>query len=48
MDGIIGSILALNMPKDSLKKWFGIFLLVIAAVEIYSLIKEYIKAKRSE
>lgn len=46
--GIVGSLLSFKMETDSLKKWFGVFLLVIAVLEIYSLIKEYIKEKRSK
>ena len=46
--GILGSLLSFKFESENLKKCFGIFLLVIAVLEIYSLIKEYIKAKRSE
>lgn len=38
---IIGSKLSFKFESDSLKKYFGIFLLFIAFFEIYSLIKQY-------
>lgn len=38
---IIGSRIAINMDVKWLKKFFGIFLAVIAIHEIYSLIKWY-------
>ena len=37
----VGSKLSFNFESDSLKKYFGIFLLFIAFFEIYSLIKQY-------
>ncbi len=37
----IGSKLSFKFESDSLKKYFGIFLLFIAFFEIYSLIKQY-------
>lgn len=46
--GILGSLLSFKFESENLKKCFGIFLLVIAALEIYSLIKGYIKEKRSK
>lgn len=48
--GIIGAMigckLSLSLDKYLLKKYFGIFLLVIAILEIYSLIKEYTKSNK--
>ena len=37
----IGSRLSFEFESDLLKRYFGIFLLVIALLEIYSLTKEY-------
>lgn len=39
---IIGSKLAMSINSESLRKYFGVFLAIIAIHEIYSLIKEYI------
>lgn len=39
---IIGATISMNINADSLRKYFGFFLLIIAGNEIYSLIKEYI------
>lgn len=44
--GIIGSICSLKLESKILKKCFGIFLIIIAILEIYSLIKEYTKNKK--
>lgn len=45
--GIIGAMIgckfSLSLNKEVLKKYFGVFLIVIAILEIYSLIKEYTK-----
>ena len=38
---IIGAKISIKMDVDNLKKYFGIFLSLIAIYEIYSLIKEY-------
>lgn len=38
---VVGSKLSFKFQSDSLKKYFGIFLLFIAIFEIYSLIKQY-------
>ncbi|MBR3614148.1 MAG: sulfite exporter TauE/SafE family protein [Clostridia bacterium] len=50
ISGIIGAILGSNLSfkfkSNSLKKYFGIFLLCIAAFEIYSLLKQYRKKKK--
>lgn len=42
---MIGSFFALKLDKNILKKSFGVFLIIIAIIEIYSLIKEYISVK---
>ena len=44
---IIGSEIAINLNSANLKKYFGIFLLIIAINEIYCLIKEYILSKKT-
>lgn len=44
---IIGSEIAINLNSTNLKKYFGIFLLIIAINEIYCLIKEYILSKKT-
>lgn len=38
---IIGAKISLNMNVNSLKKYFGYFLILITIYEIYSLIKQY-------
>lgn len=38
---ILGSKLSFKFKSDFLKKYFGIFLLIIAFFEVYSLIKQY-------
>lgn len=44
---IIGSLMAIKINSDSLKKYFGIFLIGIAIFEIFSFFKQYIlKEKR--
>lgn len=43
---IIGAKISTNINVKILKKYFGIFLLLIAFFEIYSLIKSYIKNKK--
>ena len=49
--GIVGSLvgakLATNTNVEDLKKYFGYFLAIIAIHEIYVIIKEYIKKKKS-
>ena len=43
----IGSLLAIKINSDSLKKYFGMFLIGIAIFEIYSFFRQYIlKPKR--
>ena len=44
---IIGAKVSINMPIQKLRKCFGIFLLIIAINEIYSLKKEYINNKKT-
>lgn len=38
---VIGSCISTNMEVVKLRKWFGIFLAIIAIHEIYTLFKEY-------
>ena len=51
MAGIVGAIIGAkissNLNVQSLKKYFGYFLLLIAVVEIYNLKKEYINCKKT-
>ena len=45
---VIGAIIADKMKTESLRKFFAIFILIIAIREIYSLYKEYkIKLKKT-
>ena len=44
---IIGAKLSIRLPVNILKKSFGIFLILIAIHEIYSLKKEYINNKKT-
>lgn len=44
---IIGSEIAINLNASNLKKYFGIFLLIISLNEIYWMIKEYILSKKT-
>ena len=43
---IVGSYLSFKFESDLLRKIFGIFLLFIACLEIYSLIKQYKQDKK--
>lgn len=43
---IIGAKLSVNLPINTLKKYFGIFLIIVAINEIYSLKNEYINYKK--
>lgn len=45
---IIGAKISVKMDVEILRKMFGIFLGVIAINEIYSLIKEYRKVKKTD
>lgn len=44
---VIGAKLSVNLPINELKKCFGIFLIIVAINEIYSLKKEYINEKKT-
>lgn len=52
MAGIIGAIIGANVSSklevNKLKKYFGAFLMIIAIYEIYSIIKEYKKNKKTD
>ena len=43
---VIGSLLAVKIDSDSLKRYFGIFLIGIAIFEIYSYFKQYILKRK--
>lgn len=43
---IFGSIISKQMPVNILRKFFGIFLILISIYEIYSFYKLYIKSKK--
>ncbi len=45
---VIGAVLAGNTDSASLKKYFGIFLGIIAIYEIYTIIKQYILKKKKK
>lgn len=45
---IIGAKISVNMEVNKLKRYFGIFLCIIAIYEIYSLIKEYKLDKKNK
>ena len=44
---IIGSLISFKIESDSLKKYFGIFLIFIAIFESYTFFKQYILYKKS-
>lgn len=46
LGAIIGANISINTDVQSLKKYFGIFLLIIAFHEIYTIAKEYKKTKK--
>ena len=52
ISGVVGAIIGANisskMNEKVLKRCFGIFLTIIAIYEIYSIIKEYKKTKKSK
>lgn len=48
LGAIIGSKIAIRINSENLRKYFGIFLAIIAIYEIYSIIKEYIKEKNRD
>lgn len=43
---LIGSLLAMKIESNSLKKYFGVFLIGIAIFEIYSYFKQYILKRK--
>ncbi len=45
---ILGSILSFKIESKTLKKYFGIFLLLIAIFESYSFFKQYKEKKKSK
>lgn len=45
---LIGSRIAINIDSQNLRKYFGIFLGIIAIYEIYSLLKEYISYRKRD
>ena len=48
LGAIIGANIAIYTNVDTLRKYFGAFLLIIVLHEIYSIIKEYKKGKKEE
>lgn len=44
---VIGAKISVNMEVNHLKKYFGIFLGIIAIYEIYSIYKQYILKKKT-
>ena len=48
LGAIIGANLSIHLDMKSLRKYFGIFLLIISAHEIYSIIKHYKKEKNDK
>ena len=48
LGAIIGANLSIHLDMKSLRKYFGIFLLIISAHEIYSIIKQYKKGKNDK
>jgi len=44
---VIGAIISVNTDVQKLRKFFGIFLVIIAIHEIYTLFKEYKSHKKS-
>ena len=47
ISAIIGAKISANLEKNTLKKYFGIFLACIALYEIYSIIKQYIFKRKT-
>lgn len=45
---IIGASISINLNVQELRKYYGIFLAIIAIHEIYTLIKEYKKSKKKK
>ncbi len=48
LGAIIGANLSIHLDMKILRKYFGIFLLIISAHEIYSIIKQYKKEKNDK
>ena len=48
LGAIIGANLSIHLDMKSLRKYFGIFLLVVSVHEIYSIIKQYKKEKNDK
>ena len=48
LGAIIGANIAIYTNVDTLRKYFGVFLIIIVLHEIYSIIKEYKKGKKEE
>lgn len=44
---VVGSIIAVDLPNQKLKKCFGIFLLIIAIFQIYEIYTSYIKTNKT-
>lgn len=47
MGSIIGSIISERISSDLLRKWFAIFVFMIALHEVYELYKEYKKNRKN-
>ena len=45
LGAIVGANVSMHLDMKSLRKYFGIFLLVVSVHEIYSIIKQYKKEK---
>ena len=45
LGAIVGANVSMHVDMKSLRKYFGIFLLVVSVHEIYSIIKQYKKEK---
>ena len=45
---IAGANISVRMDVNQLKKYFGIFLIIIAVYEIYSVIRKYILSKNKK
>ena len=48
LGAIIGANISIHVDVKILKKYFGIFLAIIAINEIYSITKKYKKSKKKE
>lgn len=44
---VIGATISLKVESQNLKKYFGIFLLIIAIYEIYGIVKQYKTKKKT-